>query len=666
MDDCLSNKPPKVREMTSTVFLRSPEMAHVRTLLGSSFIDLLPLSTFLLKRNHSLRLCSTAAAIKRNQEENVKALPSLPVQPLEQMLEKYVKSIMPFVNSSELSNTKRLVKNFCEDKGKGIKLQELLNERARNTENWLSDWWLNVAYLEYRNPVVVYSSPGLVWPKKYLETQKQQLNFTTRLIKSALNFNELIENNNLPQEIMGKNTKLCMSQYSKLFTTCRIPDTPRDRLALPDENNPSQHIIVIYNNHFFSVPVFVKGTREQLSHEQILVMLQEIVATASDEPGVPVGVLTTWDRDNWAKAYKELQKDPVNRASLEAIEKSLFVVCLEKPLTKGGGYNYDTRCSLLLLHGFGSKGNVGNRWYDKTLQFVVGAEGDGIGIAYEHSAAEGGPIGMLTDHILDETSTIIDIGEVNTRSLNIKKLEFHITNSVATYIRQAEEAVDRICNDLDVYSWVFPKFGKEFLKTLNVSPDSFIQVAIQLAFFKVHNHPGAQYESGSLRRYLYGRTDTIRSCSVEVVNMCENLCNSLGSTSAKAESVRDAINAHKNYANDVINGCGVDRHLLALKLLAKEHNIDDGQLFTDPAFQRSTHFQLSTSNVPMKKNGMMVYGPLVENGYACCYNPRPKTINFGMSAWASSKTTRLVSFKEALESSLEEMRFYLTGIRSKF
>lgn len=40
-----------------------------------------------------------------------------------------------------------------------------------------------------------------------------------------------------------------MSQYSKLFTTCRIPDTPRDRLELPDENNPSQHIIVIYNNH---------------------------------------------------------------------------------------------------------------------------------------------------------------------------------------------------------------------------------------------------------------------------------------------------------------------------------------------------------------------------------------------------------------------------------
>lgn len=122
-----------------------------------------------------------------------------------------------------------------------------------------------------------------------------------------------------------------------------------------------------------------------------------------------------------------------------------------------------------------------------------------------------------------------------------------------------------------------------------------------LNFCRVHNHPGAQYESGSLRRYLYGRTDTIRSCSVEVVNMCENLCNSLGSTSAKAESVRDAINAHKNYANDVINGCGVDRHLLALKLLAKEHNIDDGQLFTDPAFQRSTHFQLSTSNVRVEK-----------------------------------------------------------------
>lgn len=63
----------------------------------------------------------------------------------------------------------------------------------------------------------------------------------------------------------------------------------------------------------------------------------------------------------------------------------------------------------------------------------------------------------------------------------------------------------------------------------------------------------------------------------------------------------------------------------------------------------------------------MVYGPLVDDGYACCYNPRDNNINFGTSAWSTCPTTRLTSFKEALESALVEMKDCLPGptIQSK-
>lgn len=38
----------------------------------------------------------------------------------------------------------------------------------------LSDWWLKTAYLEYRLPVVVHSSPGVVLPKQdFLDRQGQ-------------------------------------------------------------------------------------------------------------------------------------------------------------------------------------------------------------------------------------------------------------------------------------------------------------------------------------------------------------------------------------------------------------------------------------------------------------------------------------------------------------
>ena len=39
--------------------------------------------------------------------------------------------------------------------GVGEKLHKMLQERAAKTDNWLSDWWLEGAYLGYRNPVVV-------------------------------------------------------------------------------------------------------------------------------------------------------------------------------------------------------------------------------------------------------------------------------------------------------------------------------------------------------------------------------------------------------------------------------------------------------------------------------------------------------------------------------
>lgn len=51
------------------------------------------------------------------------------------------------------------------------------------------------------------------------------------------------------------------------------------------------------------------------------------------------------------------------------------------------------------------------------------------------------------------------------------------------------------------------------MKTFGVSPDSFIQMAIQLAYFKVYGHSVATYETAGTRRFSWGRTETCRSFS---------------------------------------------------------------------------------------------------------------------------------------------------------
>lgn len=38
----------------------------------------------------------------------------------------------------------------------------------------LSEWWLKTAYLQYRQPVVIYSNPGLLLPKQdFVDLQGQ-------------------------------------------------------------------------------------------------------------------------------------------------------------------------------------------------------------------------------------------------------------------------------------------------------------------------------------------------------------------------------------------------------------------------------------------------------------------------------------------------------------
>jgi carnitine O-acetyltransferase len=62
-----------------------------------------------------------------------------------------------------------------------------------------------------------------------------------------------------------------------------------------------------------------------------------------------------------------------------------------------------------------------------------------------------------------------------------------------------------------------PIYFNSFTLAVQVSPDAFVQMALQLAYFRIYKNPCATYESASTRQFLHGRTETIRSCSNESV-----------------------------------------------------------------------------------------------------------------------------------------------------
>jgi carnitine O-acetyltransferase len=354
-----------------------------------------------------------------------------------------------------------------------------------------------------------------------------------------------------------------------------------------------------------------------------------------------VGILTSDNRNSWGTVYEKLLKDQRNKLVIEDIQRSIFILCLDQPM------NFDTstptdRLSLIagqMNHGWGSKKNSSNRWFDKTMQFIVGSDG-AVGLNYEHAPAEGPPIISMVDHTLN----YVQYQQTQEDAPGIKepeKLSFVLSPEIETAIAEAEQRFDSLISDLDIFAYCFDAFGKNFIKGQRLSPDGFIQVAFQLAYYRIYGKHVATYESGSLRRFQLGRTDTIRSCTNASSAYCRAMALDGSSVGEKAALLRKAVQAHRDYTNDVVAGKGVDRHLLGLKLIAIENGMNVPDLFMDPIYDQSVHFGLSTSQVPSNHDAVLCFGPVVPNGYGICYNPMPERLNFVVSAWNSSPETEV-------------------------
>lgn len=57
-----------------------------------------------------------------------------------------------------------------------------------------------------------------------------------------------------------------------------------------------------------------------------------------------------------------------NERSIDAIETSLFLMCLDNALPNPNNLSAESLGAHQLIHGGASKGNINNRWFDKTMQ----------------------------------------------------------------------------------------------------------------------------------------------------------------------------------------------------------------------------------------------------------------------------------------------------------
>lgn len=98
-----------------------------------------------------------------------------------------------------------------------------------------------------------------------------------------------------------------------------------------------------------------------------------------------------------------------------------------------------------------------------------------------------------------------------------EKLDFVLDDRLYKEIHTAKEQFKINCSDIDIVHSTFDGFGKSALRSHKFHPEAFTQIALQLAYYRIHGKPAPTYCTASTRQYYHGRTETCRSCFPESI-----------------------------------------------------------------------------------------------------------------------------------------------------
>ncbi|KAF8326968.1 acyltransferase ChoActase/COT/CPT [Cantharellus anzutake] len=481
---------------------------------------------------------------------------------------KYLEIVQPHQTKEEFGRTKKAAEEFASsDLGK--ELQRRLEARAANNETGPN--WLQI------DPVVVFVSYFFVHVDDKLRRTPEKR--AAALIRAMLPFRELVETQQL------------------------IPD--KAVKYNPQQNN---HITFIRKNKFYTVDLDHEGV--QLSTAELESQIKRVIDVAGTVEGPAIGALTSENRDIWTDAREALLAvSPSNAEALRQIESSVIIVALDdsKPVTR------EAISSAVWA------GNAKNRFYDKH-QFIVFDNGRS-GFLGEHSCMDGTPTLRMNEFIISSVARgKVDHGSPSVRP-NIpqpKEVTFKLDAKTNKYIIEATEHYNELVAQHSMDVLHYEGYGSSYIKKHKISPDAWVQMVKQLAFHKLTQRPSVVYESAQTRKFQLGRTEVIRSTSNEAKAFVEAMEDPHATDKHRSELLRRAAARHLQYAAWAADGQGVDRHLFGLKKLLREGE-PTPSIYTDPAFSKTNHWELSTSQLSSPWFDGWGYGEVVPDGFGLSY-----------------------------------------------
>jgi carnitine O-palmitoyltransferase 2 len=614
----------------------------------------------------------------------------LPVPTLQDTMRRYLRALEPLVHPEAFPRTTQLAHAFEGPAGEGPALQARLQAwvAAHPGTSYYSQLGFD-SYLSDRRPLPLNFNPQLTWADDGREGGMEQVRRAAALSSALTRFFLTLETPNalepdvfhtrpaltkhgafswavshlVPQSLASYPMyaagayPLDMSQYARLFATTRVPREDKDELVTVPDKAAVRHIVVQRGPSFFAVTVVGEdgavvpepvlaarlrtcldrsaGTRGWASAGE-----EEVDAKACGKGSAyattpPVGALTSLGRTDWAAARTHLQRSSAqNAASLRCIDEALFVLTLDDSAPTS-----HAAISRTMLHGCGR-----NRWFDKSLNVIVAANGK-AGVCWEHAWGDGVAVLRVVEAVHSEvTSRPVErrTAPPEAAAGGVRPLLWTLDGEATRSIRSAEARLDATIAATRLRVLQLPSLNKAQVKASGLSPDAVMQVLLQLAHWRAHAYTPVTYESASTAAFKHGRTEVIRSATLASVGCCVALLGRRGqaripgvadsalqvdSASGRFAALKAAADAHKVLSLEAVMGKGVDRHLFTLSTFATRAG-QAPSLFADPTWAHFNAIRLSTSTLASPAISGGGFGPVNPTSYATGYGVEDKGAHF--------------------------------------
>ena len=580
------------------------------------------------------------------------SLPKLPVPSLEDSCRRYLDSVAPLVDEATYRDVEAAATELLAEGGVGRRLQAALERKAEASDNWLAEWWDDVAYLGAPDTVMINSNWG-IWgdPRQPYDDPAMR---AAEVVARTVDYHIRIVNETLPPVRAGKaQTPQDMTLYKRMFGVNRVPGLERDVLAVHDPQT-ARHVAVIRKHQIYTLQVLDDEGR-CMSVAELARAFQHILddADSSEDVEEPVAALTTERRPVWAMERARLQADPTNAETLAAVESALISVSFVDDA-------YDTFNAM--ARG-GLYGAPGDRWMDKAFTYIVDERGR-LAHHGEHSAFDAlQPIAAF-DYACDRSQQGVFRGEAAETKLRADRPDpvrrrWNLGPETLAAIDAAITHFVAKTEDLDLEILFFDAFGKDLIKTFKTGPDPFIQMSYQLAYHRMYGRLPKTYESAATVAFRLGRTETIRPVTRESRTYVETMQDPAAGAADKIAAVRAAFETHSRLGAEASNAQGCDRHLLGLKLIAKELGEETPRLLTQEIFTRG--WELTTAQIPVKSLMQNTFGPVMHAGYGIGYVIRNNDVSCSIVAYNSHPGTSAKRFAQEIRKAMLELRDLLAA-----